>query len=227
MGYFRKMIVEDDFRHKGMRKRLMRELALLGIQDQNVLQAMDQVPRHAFLNSAFSELAYENKALPIGLDQTISHPLTVAKQSELLQIKPGMKVLEVGTGSGYQTAVLFHLGAKVFSIERHMALHEESKKILHALKIKAHLTYGDGYKGLPTFGPFDRILITCATAFIPEDLQQQLKPGGRMVLPYGKDEDQNMLVISKDLQGEYRAESHGKCAFVPMLQNRNPKKTNP
>ena len=219
------MRVEDDFRHKGMRKRLVRELAMQGIHDASVLQAMEMVPRHAFLNSAFSELAYENKALPIGLDQTISHPLTVAKQSQLLQLKPGMKVLEVGTGSGYQTAVLFHMGVKVFSIERHMALHEQAKKILHVLQVKAHLTYGDGYKGLPTFGPFDRILITCATPFIPEDLQQQLKLGGRMVLPYGKEDEQNMLVILKEENGEYRAESHGKCAFVPMLQNRNPKNT--
>ena len=219
------MRVEDDFRHKGMRKRLVRELALQGIQDPSILQALETVPRHAFLNSAFSELAYENKALPIGLDQTISHPLTVAKQSQLLQLKPGMKVLEVGTGSGYQTAILFHMGVKVFSIERHMALHEQAKKILHALQVKAHLTYGDGYKGLPTFGPFDRILITCATPFIPEDLQQQLKLGGRMVLPYGKEDEQNMLVILKEENGEYRAESHGKCAFVPMLQNRNPKNT--
>ncbi len=204
---------------------MVRELAMLGISDTAVLQSLEIVPRHAFLHSAFSELAYENKALPIGLDQTISHPLTVAKQSQLLQLHPGMKVLEVGTGSGYQTAVLFHMGVKVFSIERHMALHEQAKKILHTLHVKAHLTYGDGYKGLPTFGPFDRILITCATPFIPEDLQHQLKKGGRMVLPFGKDEEQNMLVIRKDEKGEYHAESHGKCAFVPMLQNKNPRNT--
>jgi protein-L-isoaspartate(D-aspartate) O-methyltransferase len=220
------MKIEDDFRHKGMRKRLMRELALQGIQDQAVLNAMDNVPRHIFLHSAFLELAYENKALPIGLNQTISHPLTVAKQSELLQLKPGMKVLEVGTGSGYQTAVLFNMGAKVFSIERHMALHEQAKKTLHALKVKANLTYGDGYKGLPTYGPFDRILITCATPFIPEELLLQLKPGGRVVMPFGDADEQNMLVIFEDAHGEFHTESHGKCDFVPMLKNRNPKNNN-
>jgi protein-L-isoaspartate(D-aspartate) O-methyltransferase len=220
------MKIEDDYRHKGMRKRLIRELAMTDISDSTVLQAMELVPRHVFLHSAFLELAYENKALPIGVEQTISAPLTVAKQSQLLQLRPGMKVLEVGTGSGYQTAVLHAMGAKVFSIERQMTLLETAKPILHALNVKAHLTYGDGYKGLATYAPFDRILITCGTPFIPEELVQQLKPGGRMVLPFGPMDQQSMLLITKNLNGEIQTETHGKCAFVPMLQNRNPRDTN-
>lgn len=220
------MQLVDDFRHKGMRKRLMRELAMLGIKDNNVLQAMDRVPRHFFLQSAFVEYAYENMAFPIGVEQTISAPMTVATQSELLQLQPGMKVLEIGTGSGYQTAVLFEMGAKVFSIERQKSLHDFSKNLLAQMKVKAHLTYGNGYKGLPSFAPFDRIIITCATPEIPEELLLQLKPGGRMVMPFDHGTEQSMLVIHEDPSGEFIIESHGKCAFVPMLQNRNPRNTN-
>lgn len=220
------MQLVDDFRHKGMRKRLVRELALGGITDSTVLQAMERVPRHYFIQSAFLEHAYEDNAFPIGVDQTISAPSTVAKQSQLLQIQSGMKVLEIGTGSGYQTAVLFEMGAKVFSIERQLSLHEFSKDLLNRMKVKAHLTYGNGYKGLPSFAPFDRIIITCATPEIPEELLLQLKPGGRLVMPFGNDQEQNMLVIFEDKNGEFQIETHGKCAFVPMLHNRNPRNTN-
>jgi protein-L-isoaspartate(D-aspartate) O-methyltransferase len=224
--YLREMQMVDDFRHKGMRKRLVRELALGGIHDSSVLQAMERVPRHFFLQSAFLEYAYEDKAFPIGVDQTISAPSTVAKQSQLLQIKSGMKVLEIGTGSGYQTAVLHELGAKIFSIERQLSLHEFAKDILNKMKVKAHLTYGNGYKGLPSFAPFDRIIITCATPEIPEELLMQLKPGGRLVMPFDNGDEQNMLVIFEDAKGEFQIETHGKCAFVPMLHNRNPRNTN-
>lgn len=224
--YLRHMQLVDDFRHKGMRKRLVRELALRGITDGNVLQAMERVPRHYFIQSAFLEHAYEDNAFPIGVEQTISAPSTVAKQSQLLQIKSGMKVLEIGTGSGYQTAVLHELGAKIFSIERQLSLHEFAKDILNKMKVKAHLTYGNGYKGLPSFAPFDRIIITCATPEIPEELLMQLKPGGRLVMPFDNGDEQNMLVIFEDSNGEFQIETHGKCAFVPMLHNRNPRNTN-
>lgn len=204
----------------------MRELALAGIQNSTVLQAMDLVPRHFFLDSAFVEMAYENMAFPISVGQTISAPMTVALQSQLLQASPGMKILEIGTGSGYQTAVLHHMGLKIYSIERQKVLHDQAKRILAELKVKAHLVYGDGYKGLPTYGPFDRILVTCACPTVPEALLLQLAPHGRMVVPFGEGEEQSMMVIYEDHQGEFVTEVHGKCAFVPMLPDRNPRKFN-
>lgn len=201
---------------------MVEELAALGIADVRVLEAINRVPRHYFLSSAFLEFAYDNKAFQIGAGQTISQPYTVARQTELLRIDPGMKVLEVGTGSGYQTAVLLEMGAKVYSIERQKLLHDNSKKLLGAMgHSKQHLVYGDGYKGLPTFAPFDRIIITCAVPKVPEELLMQLKPGGLLVMPYGEGEVQEMMLITELPDGTFHNEVHGKFSFVPMLEKRN------
>jgi protein-L-isoaspartate(D-aspartate) O-methyltransferase len=210
----------DSYRHKGLRKKLVDELKRMGINDSRVLEAINAVPRHYFLTSAFLEFAYDNKAFQIGAGQTISHPFTVATQSQLLKVEPGMKVLEIGTGSGFQTAVLCELGAKVYSIERQKLLHDNSKKLLEKMRYKAHLTYGDGYKGLPAFAPFDRIIITCAIPKVPEALLMQLKPGGIIVMPYGEGEIQQMMVIQETEDGAFNSEFHGSFSFVPMLENR-------
>jgi protein-L-isoaspartate(D-aspartate) O-methyltransferase len=213
--------MEDNYRHKGLRKKLIDELVAKGITDQKVLDAMNRVPRHAFIPSGFLEFAYENQAFPIGAEQTISAPYTVAFQSQLLQVEKGMKVLEIGTGSGYQTSVLVEMGAKVFSIERQKLLFDFSKKMMANLKYKCQLAYGDGYKGWPAFAPFDRIIITCAAPRIPEDLLLQLKPGGRLVIPFGEGEMQEMMVIYEDAEGQFINEKHGTFSFVPMLENKN------
>jgi protein-L-isoaspartate(D-aspartate) O-methyltransferase len=210
----------DSYRHKGLRKKLVDELKRMGINDSRVLEAINAVPRHYFLTSAFLEFAYDNKAFQIGAGQTISHPFTVATQSQLLKVEPGMKVLEIGTGSGFQTAVLCELGAKVYSIERQKLLHDNSKKLLEKMRYKPHLTYGDGYKGLPAFAPFDRIIITCAIPKVPEALLMQLKPGGIIVMPYGEGEIQQMMVIQETEDGAFNSEFHGSFSFVPMLENR-------
>lgn len=211
----------DSYRHKGLRKKLVDELKQMGISDQRVLEAINKVPRHYFLTSAFLEYAYENRAFQIGAGQTISHPFTVATQSELLKVEKGMKVLEIGTGSGFQTAVLCELGAKVYSIERQKVLHDNSKMLLAKMGYKPYLSYGDGYKGLPAFGPFDRIIITCAIPIIPEALLMQLKPGGLLVMPYGEGEVQQMMVVEEKEDGSFVSQMHGSFSFVPMLEKRN------
>ena len=213
-------MLTDSHRHKGLRKKLVDELKQMGISDQRVLDAINAVPRHYFLSSAFLEFAYENKAFQIGADQTISHPFTVATQSELLRVEPGMKVLEIGTGSGFQTAVLCELGAKVYSIERQKLLHENSKKLLEKMHYKAYLSYGDGYKGLPAFAPFDRIIITCAVPKVPEALLMQLKLGGILVMPFGDGKVQQMMVVEEKPDGTFQSELHGNFSFVPMLEKR-------
>lgn len=214
-------MIEDGYKHKGLRKKLIEELMKMGISDQNVLNAMNRVPRHFFLSSAFLEFAYENKAFQIGAGQTISHPFTVATQTQLLKVEPGMKVLEIGTGSGYQTSVLCELGAKVYSIERQKLLHDNAKKLLTQMKYKATLTYGDGYKGMPAYAPFDRVIITCAVPRLPEELLMQLKPGGLLVMPYGEGEVQQMMVVKEEEDGSFTSELFGKFSFVPMLEKRN------
>lgn len=211
----------DSYKHKGLRKKLVEELARMGISDRRVLDAINRVPRHYFLSSAFLEFAYENKAFQIGAGQTISHPFTVATQSQLLDVSPGMKVLEIGTGSGFQTSVLCEMGAKVYSIERQKLLHDNAKILLGKMGYKAHLVYGDGYKGLPTFAPFDRVIITCAVPKLPEELLIQLKPGGVLVMPYGEGEVQQMMVITEKDDGSFVSELHGNFSFVPMLEKRN------
>ena len=209
----------DTFRHKGMRKKLADELRGKGISDDKVLQAIEKVPRHFFLDSSFDIIAYEDRPLPILCEQTISQPRTVAFQTQLLQVKRGEKIMEIGTGSGYQTSVLCELGAMVFSIERHKGLFDKAKKQLAELKYNAKNFLGDGYKGLPTYAPFDKILITCGAPEVPPALLEQLKIGGIMVIPVG-DTVQEMRRITKISDTEMKSETFGNFKFVPMLENR-------
>ena len=213
----------DTFKHKGLRKKLVSQLKSKGIQNPKVLEAIGNLPRHYFMDSAFLQFAYDDTAFPIGEGQTISQPYTVARQTELLEVEPGLKVLEIGTGSGYQAGILFELGAKVFSIERQKPLMKKAKKVLSDLNTTVKVFYGDGYKGLPAFAPFDRILITCGAPMIPDDLIEQLKPGGILVVPVGEGSVQEMTKIRKDEQGNLHQTTHGSFRFVPMLENRNGK----
>ena len=210
--------MEDSFRHKGLRKKLIAELADKGIEDKSVLDAFDKVPRHHFLDAVFTKQAYSNMAFQIGAGQTISHPYTVAFQTQLLEIKKGDKVLEIGTGSGFQTAILCVMGAKVNSIERQKELYLKTKPLLGKLNLNPKLKYGDGFNGWPTFAPFDKIIITCGAPFVPEELVNQLKIGGRMVIPLGEGKVQEMLLIQKSNDGTISQKSFGKFSFVPMLK---------
>lgn len=212
---------QDSYLHKGLRKKLVNLLRELGVTDENVLTAIDSVPRHFFLDSALEHYAYENRAFPIAAGQTISHPQTVALQSQLLEIKHYDKVLEVGTGSGYQAAVLAAMGAKVFSIERQQELYKLMDKfeyIKNQRNIKRF--YGDGFEGLPSYAPFDKVVVTAAAPFIPEKLMQQLKMGGIMVIPVGQDDEQQLKKIIKISESEYSEELFGKAHFVPMLSGK-------
>jgi len=212
------MEITDTYRHKGLRRELVEFLHKKGISNQEVLSAIDRVPRHVFFDKAFMEHAYEDKAFQIGQGQTISQPYTVAYQSQMLNAEKGMKVLEIGTGSGYQAAVLAELGLKVFSIERFKALHKKSKQMLQDLGYHSIKTFfGDGYAGLPTYAPFDRVIITAAAPEIPKALLQQLKVGGLMVIPIGKGEDQQMLSIRKVGEDSYEHSEGELFRFVPML----------
>lgn len=214
---------QDTFKHKGLRRQMVDELRRRGISDERVLQAMDEVPRHWFMDSALDSSAYVDRAFPIGCEQTISHPSTVAMQSQLLDLEPGMKVLEIGTGSGYQTAVLCRLGAKVFTVERQKGLFDKTRKLLADLHYRAKCFLGDGYQGLAEadYGPYDRIIVTCGAPEIPEALMAQLKTGGIMVIPLG-DGEQEMLRITKKGEGreEWTVEKYGTYSFVPMLDGR-------
>jgi len=215
--------MEDNYRHKGLRRNLLAQLRLKGIKNEEVLGAMESVPRHFFMSSAFLKFAYEDKAFPIGSDQTISQPYTVAFQSSILRVSPGMKVLEIGTGSGYQTCVLEKLGAKVFSIERQRALFLKTDQLLNKMGSKSRRFYGDGYKGKSAFGPYDRVLVTCGAPFIPEELLKQLKIGGVLVIPVGEGEKQQMQRFTKQSETEFSREEFGDFSFVPMLQDREMK----
>ncbi|MBO5958006.1 MAG: protein-L-isoaspartate(D-aspartate) O-methyltransferase [Bacteroidales bacterium] len=202
-----------------MRKSLVEELKSKGINDENVLNAINTVPRHVFLDSSFLDFAYQDKAFPIGSGQTISQPFTVAFQSSLLEIKKNMKVLEIGTGSGYQACVLAEMGAKVFSIERQRKLYTKTKAFLAEFPYRIKMFLGDGNKGLPTYGPFDRIIITAAAPEIPQALIDQLKVGGMMVIPLSENENcQTMLRLTKQEDGSMKREEHGDFRFVPMLK---------
>lgn len=209
---------EDTYRHKGLRKKLMQVVQDKGITDERVLDAILEVPRHFFLESAFGEKAYEDKAFPIGEGQTISQPYTVAYQSQLLELKPFHKVLEIGTGSAYQAVVLAEMGAQVYTIERQKKLYESNKlfsflKKYHSIKF----FYGDGFEGLPTYAPFDRVIITAAAPVIPEKLIAQLKTGGMMVIPLGAGDVQQMMRITKLEAGVLKEEVFEDFSFVPML----------
>ncbi|NQV02989.1 MAG: protein-L-isoaspartate(D-aspartate) O-methyltransferase [Bacteroidia bacterium] len=213
--------ITDSFRHKGLRKQLVETLRKKGIADLQVLQAIEKVPRHFFFDSSFLEYAYEDKPFPIGAGQTISQPYTVAFQTMLLDVKKGNRVLEIGTGSGYQACILAEMGAKVFSIERHKTLYTKTSQRLPTLGYHSVKTFfGDGYKGLPAYAPFDRVIITAAAPHIPEQLIDQLKPGGIMVIPLGPDDVQTMNVIVMDADGGYEKTEHGSFRFVPMLTDK-------
>ena len=213
--------MKDSFRHKGLRKQLVQHLASKGIKNIDVLSAINSIPRHQFLDTAFINFAYQDKAFPIGSGQTISQPYTVAFQSQLLELNPYDKVLEVGTGSGYQAAVLTLLDADVYTIERQRDLFNKTKIFLPQLGYNCRFVYGDGYKGLPKFAPFDKIIITCGAPCIPEDLVAQLKVGGRMVAPIGEGDIQVMHLIEKLSETETRITTHGEFSFVPMLNDKN------
>jgi protein-L-isoaspartate(D-aspartate) O-methyltransferase len=207
----------DTFRNKGLRNRVVQELIHKGIADQAVLNAIGSVPRHMFFESSFIQFAYQDKAFPIGAGQTISQPYTVAFQSQLLKIKSGNKILEVGTGSGYQAAVLVELGAKVYSIERQRELNLKSSKMLRDMGYQLSLFLGDGYKGLPQFAPFDRIIVTAGAPKIPEELLTQLTIGGIMVIPVGENV-QKMIRVTRESETAFSQENFGNFEFVPMLK---------
>lgn len=207
----------DTPRHQGQRKRLVDALAQRGDIDLAVLQAIGRVPRHLFLDSAFERQAYDDQAFSIGAGQTISQPSTVAVQSTLLEVKRGMKVLEVGTGSGYQAAVLAELGCKVFSIERQRELFTRTKALLPAMGYAIKTFYGDGYAGIPVFAPFERVIVTAGAPFIPEALVNQLMPGGIMVIPVDSENGQVMHTLRKLAEGEIETTTHGQFKFVPLL----------
>lgn len=209
---------KDTFKHQGLRKAMIQELRTKGISDTQVLAAMDKIPRHRFLDSSFEEIAYQDKAFPIGCGQTISQPYTVAFQTELLQVKKRDKILEVGTGSGYQAAVLCEMGAKVYSIERQKSLYDKTKPFLLELGYKPHLFNGDGYKGLPAYAPFDKIIVTAGAPETPSELLKQLKIGGIMVIPVGE-VSQIMHTYTKIAENQYDEKKYGNFRFVPMLEN--------
>lgn len=199
-------------------KKLIHEIRLKGITDERILKALLHIPRHHFVEDRYKEAAYDDKPLPIGKEQTISQPFTVAYQTMLLDVQEGDKILEIGTGSGYQAAVLCELGAKVFSIERYEHLHSRAKCVLQELSYTPQLFFGDGYLGLPQYAPFDKILITAATDTIPEVLKKQLAMGGKMVLPLGSVYGQVMTVLRKVSKEEFQRTDHGGFVFVPMLK---------
>src|SRR6476660_10376333 len=213
---------EDTYRHKGLRKKLVDTVKSKGITDEKVLHAVERIPRHFFLDSAFDEVAYEDKAFPIAEKQTISQPYTVAYQTQLLELKPFNKVLEIGTGSAYQCCVLAELGAQVYSIERQKQLFDSNKQFTWLKKYpNIKFFYGDGYEGLPTYAPFDKVLITAAAPEIPDKLVQQLKVGGMMVVPLGGGDTQQMMRLTKLPNDGVREEVFDHFSFVPMLVGKN------
>lgn len=213
--------MNDTFKHKGLRQKLVKVLIDKGIKDEAVLNAIGRIPRHLFMDSGFLDHAYQDKAFPIAADQTISQPYTVAFQTELLQVKTGDKILEIGTGSGYQTAVLCELGAKVYSIERQNELFKRTSKFLPKLGYRAKkLIFGDGYNGLKEEAPFDGILVTAGAPFVPKPLLSQLKIGGKLVIPVG-DDVQVMTMFTRKGQKEFEQEEFGEFRFVPLLEDKN------
>ena len=208
---------EDTYRHKGLRRQLVDIVREKGITDERVLQALLHIPRHFYMDSAFDKIAYEDRAFPIGEGQTISQPYTVAYQSQLLEIKPYEKILEIGTGSAYQASVLAEMGAQVYTIERQKKLFELNKQFMYLKKYPGlKFFYGDGYEGLPTYAPFDKVIVTAAAPFIPPKLVEQLKPGGRMVIPVGGKDVQRMLRLTRQADGTATEELFDNFSFVPM-----------
>ncbi|MGF7140857.1 protein-L-isoaspartate(D-aspartate) O-methyltransferase [Roseimarinus sediminis] len=211
-------MLNDTLQHQGMRRRLVEAIRQKGITNEPVLEAIGKIPRHLFMESGFVKFAYKDQAFPIGAGQTISQPYTVAYQTQLLNIKPADKVLEVGTGSGYQAAVLLELGARVFTIERQRELYVKVQQLLPSMGYHPVFFFGDGYKGLPTYGPFDGIIVTAGAPFIPEDLKQQLKIGARLVIPVNQSDHQVMMVLTRTGENSFEEERYGNFSFVPLLK---------
>lgn len=209
--------MEDSFRHKGLRKKLVETVRKKGIEDKKILDAINKVPRHLFMDTGFVNFAYKDQAFPVGEGQTISQPYTVAFQTRLLNLKKHEKVLEIGTGSGYQAAILLELGARVYTIERHRKLYLKVQTLLPELGYNPKFFYGDGFKGIPSFAPFDKILITAGIDCIPNNLLKQLKIGGRMVAPVGGEGYQEMTLVIKKGEDDYERSEHGGFVFVPMI----------
>jgi protein-L-isoaspartate(D-aspartate) O-methyltransferase len=214
MGY------EDTYRHKGLRRKLVEELQCKGIINPLVLEAIGNVPRHVFMDSGFVNFAYKDNAFPIGAGQTISQPYTVARQTELLDIQRHDRVLEVGTGSGYQCAVLLEMGANVCTIERYRELFLKAQSSLLNLGYKPRFFFGDGYEGVPAYAPFDKIVVTAGGGEIPQKLLQQLKTGGKLVMPVGTTDTQQMTLVEKMSENEIRITEHGTFIFVPLLKGK-------
>jgi len=215
------MIINDSNRHKGLRNQLVTTIRNKGIKDKKVLDAMSNVPRHLFMDSGFVDFAYQDKPFPIGADQTISQPFTVAFQTELLEVQPGHKILEIGTGSGYQTAVLIELKAEVYSIERQKELYTKAKKFLPKVGyVPKKLVYGDGYIGLTENAPFDGIIVTAGAPYVPKALLGQLKIGAKLVIPVG-DDVQVMTVFTRTAEKKFEKLEYGDFRFVPMLKEKN------
>jgi len=213
--------VKDTHKHQGLRNQLVKTIIKKGISDKNVLNAIANVPRHLFMDSGFVDFAYQDKAFPIAAEQTISQPYTVAFQTELLKVKSNDQILEIGTGSGYQTAVLIEMGAKVFTIERQLELFKKTKLFLPKLGYKPKkIVFGDGYKGMSEFAPFDGIIVTAGAPFVPNPLLAQLKIGGRLVIPVG-DEVQIMTLFIRRSEKDFEKHELGEFKFVPMLKERN------
>ncbi|MDF0716169.1 protein-L-isoaspartate(D-aspartate) O-methyltransferase [Muricauda sp. 334s03] len=213
--------MKDTLKHRGMRKNLAEIVAAKGITDKKVLEAIKTIPRHLFLDSSFEDHAYQDKAFPIGADQTISQPYTVAFQTELLEVKPNAKILEIGTGSGYQTAVLLHLRAKVYTIERQLELFKTTRLFFNKMHYRPKkMIFGDGYKGLPEEAPFDGIIVTAGAPEVPRPLLSQLKVGGRLVIPVGVDEQVMTLFVRKS-EKEFEKKEFGSFRFVPLLEDKN------
>ncbi len=213
---------EDTYRHKGLRRQLVGSIRQKGISDERVLEAMLNIPRHFFMDSAFDKIAYEDRAFPIGESQTISQPYTVAYQTQLLELRPHEKVLEIGTGSAYQSCVLAEMGVQVYSIERQKKLFETRKEFAYLKKyLSLKFFYGDGFEGLPTYAPFDKVIVTAAAPFIPPRLIEQMKPGGKMVIPVGEGQVQQMLRLTRQPDGRIDEEVFDNFSFVPMIGGRH------
>ena len=216
----------DSYKHKGLRKKLVQELRSKGIKNERVLEAIEAIPRHFFMESGFEQFAYKDQAFPISKGQTISQPFTVAFQTELVDPQKHEKILEIGTGSGYQTAILMEMGAKVYSVERYRELYLRAKSILNDMGYQPYLFYGDGYKGQPTYAPYDKILVTAGAEEIPADLVDQLKAGGSLVIPLGDQSGQQMMEIHKTPEGEIKKYKRGSFIFVPLIPGKDTNSNN-